>query len=222
MILAVCNTKGGVGKTTLAVNLAIERCLSGQDVLLIDADEQRTASSFTALREEVQGTSGYTCVELSGATVAKQGRALAAKYATVIIDVGGRDTAALRAALAIADAALVPFAVGTFDIWAATDITHLIEEASAFNPALRAYSVLNLADPQGSDNAEAAEVLGEIAAMDYLKAPLVRRKAMRNASAQGLGILELSGSARDGKAAGELSWLAQILFQRLDDLRKTA
>ena len=40
MILTIGNIKGGVGKTTLAVNLAILRALAGRDVLLVDGDEQ--------------------------------------------------------------------------------------------------------------------------------------------------------------------------------------
>lgn len=40
MIVAVGNIKGGVGKTTLAVNFVISQALRGQDVLLVDGDEQ--------------------------------------------------------------------------------------------------------------------------------------------------------------------------------------
>src|SRR5690554_553723 len=52
MIITVGNTKGGVGKTTLAVSLAISRALSGRDVWLIDGDRQGTAQTAISIRAE--------------------------------------------------------------------------------------------------------------------------------------------------------------------------
>ena len=49
MIVVIGNVKGGVGKTTLAINFAIARAAQGRDVLLIDGDEQGTALTFTAM-----------------------------------------------------------------------------------------------------------------------------------------------------------------------------
>lgn len=49
MIVTVCSTKGGVGKTTLAANLGGLLADLGQRVLLIDADVQPTLSSFYAI-----------------------------------------------------------------------------------------------------------------------------------------------------------------------------
>ena len=97
MILAVGNVKGGVGKTTLAINLAIVWALQERDVLLIDGDEQATAMAFTELRTGVRGEPGYTAVALHGAAIRTQVRQLASKYHHIIIDVGGRDTGSLRA-----------------------------------------------------------------------------------------------------------------------------
>ncbi|WP_217352513.1 ParA family protein [Candidatus Viridilinea mediisalina] len=74
MILTVGNTKGGVGKTTLALNIAIARALAGRDVLLVDGDEQGTASLFTELRVEQVGSAGYTAVNLQGAALRTQER----------------------------------------------------------------------------------------------------------------------------------------------------
>lgn len=57
-IVAVGNVKGGVGKTTLAVNLTVCEALRGQDVLLVDGDDQGTARAFTQLRSEELGEPG--------------------------------------------------------------------------------------------------------------------------------------------------------------------
>ena len=65
MILTVANTKGGVGKTTLAVNFAIAAARAGRDVLLIDGDDQATALTFTHFRSE-RGVHDFTAIALHG------------------------------------------------------------------------------------------------------------------------------------------------------------
>jgi len=99
MILVPGNVKGGVGKTTLAVNLAIALARGQRDILLIDGDEQGTAIAFTDLRTAEKGAPGYTAVALRGAAIRTQVRQLAPKYSDIVIDVGGRDSGSLRAAL---------------------------------------------------------------------------------------------------------------------------
>jgi len=54
VIVVVGHTKGGVAKTSLALALAIRRASQGRDVLLVDADEQQTASKFAALRTSLE------------------------------------------------------------------------------------------------------------------------------------------------------------------------
>ena len=129
MILAVGNTKGGVGKTTLAVNLAVALALAGRDLLLVDGDEKGTALTFTQLRAERLGEAGYTAVALTGAALRSQVRQLASKYDDIIIDVGGRDTGSLRAALTVADTLLVPVQPRSFDVWALDQVSALVAEA---------------------------------------------------------------------------------------------
>jgi chromosome partitioning protein len=154
MILAIGNIKGGVGKTTLAVNIAIARALQGQDVLLVDGDQQQTAMTFTEIRTEKKGVSGYTAVSLSGAALRTQVRQMQAKYDEVIIDVGGRDTGSLRAALTVAHTLLIPVQPRSFDIWAIEQMADVLKEAREIND-LNAFAVINAADPQGHDNEEA-------------------------------------------------------------------
>src|SRR4051794_24126908 len=109
MKVLLAQTKGGVGKTTISVNLAVERSLAGRDVLLVDADEQSSSMDFTALRAEQVGTAGYTAIPLlydhvrRHDTLREQVPRMASKYADIIIDAGGRDTKSLRSAMTLVD-----------------------------------------------------------------------------------------------------------------------
>jgi chromosome partitioning protein len=208
MIVAVGNVKGGVGKTTLAVNLAIALSHSGRDVLLIDGDEQATAVAFTELRsEQKNGHPGYTVVSLHGTAIRTQVRQLAPKYADIVIDVGGRDTGSLRAALTVADVVLVPVQPRSFDLWGVDQTAELIKEAREINEDLRAISVINAADAQGKDNEAAAQALREIEGIELAPGFIVRRKAFPNAAAAGLSVLEYD----DPKAIEEFSHLAEFV-----------
>ena len=210
MILTVGNTKGGVGKTTLAVNLAIARAISGRDVLLVDGDEQQTASTFTDLRTEALERPGYTAVSLQGAALRTQVRQLAPKYDDIVIDVGGRDTGSLRAALTVSEKVLIPVQPRTFDIWAIAQIAAMVKEAREINDHLRAVVVLNAADAQGRDNEDAATAVREVAGLELAPVMIGRRKAFPNAAAAGRGVLEYV--PKDPKATDELTALIAVLY----------
>lgn len=211
MILVVANIKGGVGKTTLAVNLAVERTVRGKtDVLLVDADDQGTATDFTSLREQQHGATGYTAIQLSGAAVRSQVLAMKDKFGHIIVDVGGRDTTALRAALTVADTVLLPFQPRSFDVWAMDRIGELVTEARLINPHMTVVAVVSCADAQGNDNREAAAALADNTDIVLLDAMIGRRKAFPNAASLGLSVLEVPNP--DSKACNELKFLADRLF----------
>ena len=210
MILTIGNTKGGVGKSTLAVNIAIARALAGRDVLLVDGDEQATAMLFTELRTQQIGQAGYTAVALHGAALRTQVRQLAPKYGDIVIDVGGRDTGSLRAALTVSQTLLIPVQPRSFDIWAVGQIADLVREAREINDGLRAFVVLNAADAQGKDNEDAAHAIAEIDGLELLPLLIGRRKAFPNAASAGRSVLEYV--PRDAKAESELQTLIGTLY----------
>jgi chromosome partitioning protein len=213
MILTVGNTKGGVGKTTLAVNLAIARALAGRDVWLIDGDRQGTAQTAISIRAEAGHQPGIACATYpDGPTLRAQVQQQAAKFGDIIIDAGGRDSTALRAALVLSDVLLVPFQPRSYDVWALNDIAGLVDEARSVRDGLRCYAVLNCADPgeASTDNAEAAAAVVDVPQFEYLPTPIRRRKAFANAAGAGLSVLELKPA--DKKAIDELNSLVSALF----------
>jgi chromosome partitioning protein len=212
MILTVGNTKGGVGKTTLAVQLAISRALSGRDVLMVDGDSQGSAQIAVAIRAEAGRLPALACAQYpEGRLLRDQVRHQAGKYDDVVIDAGGNDSTALRAALVLSDVLLVPFLPRSVDVWALADIAALIGEAGSVRDGLRSFAVLNAADPgASSDNAEAVAALADFPALAFLDAPVRRRKAFASALGMGLSVAEMR--PRDDKACAELEQLMCNVF----------
>lgn len=213
MIISIANTKGGVGKTTLAVQIAIARALAGRDVWLIDGDRQGTAAAAIAARAEAQKLPGIACAQYAdGAQLRAQVQQQAHKWEDIIIDVGGRDSTALRASLILADTLLVPFAPRSYDVWALDDMAGLVDEARSVRDGLRSLAVMNQADPgaNSSDNADAEAALADLPQFTYLPTPIRRRKAFSNAGGAGLSVVE--SLPRDQKAIAEISILVDSIF----------
>jgi chromosome partitioning protein len=148
---------------------------------------------------------------LRGREVRTEVEKIAPKFEDIVIDVGGRDNEGLRAALTVADAVLIPLQPSSFDVWALDRMIGLAREARSVNPELRVLAVLNAADAQGHDNAEAQEVLRELQEIEALPYQLVRRKAYRNAAAQGRGVLDMT--PKDPKAIEEMTALVGAVYK---------
>lgn len=210
MIVVVGGIKGGSGKTTIATNLAVIRSAEGRKVLLVDADEQRSASDWAQQRAALELDDSVTTVQLSGKGVYAQVQKMGADYDEVIIDVGGRDTTSQRSALTIADLLVVPFKPRSLDIWTLGSLKTMINEIRAVNPTLRCMAVVNQADSKGSDNEDAIEILKECEEIDCLEYSIGHRKSFGNAASEGLSVFELR--ERDKKACAEMKMLYDHIF----------
>ncbi len=215
MIVVVGGIKGGSGKTTLATNLTVMRSLEGAKVLLVDADEQRSASDWAEQREEMGVETGWSTIQLSGKTVNAQLQKIGADYDDVIIDVGGRDTTSQRSALSVADVFIVPFKPRSLDIWTMGPLKKMLAEIKAVNPQLKCIAVINQADARGDDNEGAREILSEAEDIVCYGMPIGNRKAFSNAAAEGLAVIELE--RHDGKAVVEIKALHHFIFHALNE-----
>jgi chromosome partitioning protein len=143
MILVVCCEKGGAGKSSLAQTLAVFLKRQDKDVLLVDADPQRTTADWAEDRAEADFPR-IPCVEKLGNITADL-KDLSARYDVVVVDCGGADSKAMRAALAISDRALIPFRPKRRDLKTAPKMSEIIEQAQALNPNLVVRAVVTQA-----------------------------------------------------------------------------
>ena len=220
MIITVGGVKGGEGKSTIATNLTICRSEKGRDVLLVDADKQRSASDFTLVRKEALNSpeTGYTSIQLQGTAVRDEVTRLAPKYDDVIVDVGGRDTVEQRAAIAISNIYAIPVFPSSYDLWAVEQAAELVKEGRAFNPSLHTLCFLNKVPARSKEAGEAIELIRDIPELTFIDVKLVDRKVWRDATAKGLSIIEYSPANQ--KAVDELWALYEALFDPRFDTKK--
>ena len=200
MIYAVVNTKGGVGKTTTAVHLATMLARTGE-TLLIDGDPQASAASWAAWRRDnaSHGPSPTTTC-LAGKAILSEGKPLAAKYEHVVVDAGGRDSVGLRAALLLAQIAIVPIGASNLDAAAITDLLEVVELSRDYNSDLDVRVLLTRVDPRTKDAAEMMAFLAE-QKLTVLPTKVCERVRFRRAIGEGVIVQELG---KDQAAIAEI------------------
>ena len=204
-IFVVGNGMGGVGKTTTAVQLALGLWLDGAKVWLVDGDQQQTATGAITARADTGRGMIAASAYSDGKTLVAQVYQQADAYDYVIIDAGGRDSKALRGAMGLADAILIPFQPRSFDVWALSDIAEIYDEVSATNTDLKAFAFVNRGDIGGTDNRDAAAAVAEYPQFKLLDVCVRNRKAFADACGMGLRVEEMP--RRDQKACLEVDLL---------------
>lgn len=212
MILVVGGIKGGSGKTTVATNLAVLRASCGYKVLLVDADEQKSASDWADQRAGAKEADQniVTTISLSGKAMYIQLQNMRDDYNDIIVDVGGRDTTSQRSVLSIADIFLIPFKPRSLDIWTLGSVKAMIQQLIPNNPKLQCFAMINQADSKGADNDAAQDILNECDIIRLVPASLGQRKAFSNAASDGLGVTEIKSI--DRKAENEMYALYEYIY----------
>ena len=165
--ILVGGEKGGTGKSTVAINLAVEFAKTGQHVLLVDCDKQQTAADFAERRNVGEREPALIATSVRGSQVKTAVADFARRYDVVIVDSGGQDSIELRSAMVCPAVQLmiVPVQASYFDLAPLVTMARMVEEAKLYNDALQVYCLLNKlpTNPQ-------VQVLDE--AVDFIRAEL--------------------------------------------------
>ncbi len=185
LVVAVVGQKGGTGKTTTSVSLAVEWTVRGRVVLLVDTDTQRSALTWADWASE-KGSAHMPAVMGLGAQLRDQIKPHLAGRDVVVIDCPPQHGERQRAALMVCDVAVLPAGPDATEMWGLTESVALVREAMGVRPALKAALLITRKDKRTALGAAARAAI-EQHGLPVLDAELGRRITYPEALGEGCG-----------------------------------
>lgn len=206
MIILMAHQKGGVGKSTVTVNLAAELQARGRAVIIVEADPSVFTSSNWAKDREDNGHPPIQAVQRTG-NLRTTLLDLDNRYDDVLVDAPGKDSREMRTAMTAAHVVVVPIQPTQPDLDSTEGLAAIISAALDFNPTLKALAVLNRVptDVFSKGAAEARTYLRDFPELRLATVRLHERRAYQSSLAEGLGVVEM----KDSKARAEIQLLTE-------------
>lgn len=148
-IISFLNSKGGVGKTTICINIADFLFCEGYKVLVIDADPQGSVRDW----QESKGEQTNIQFDVIGADRKQTLLNLPYKrskqtiYDFILIDTPGNLSDIVSAAISMSDLCLIPVQPSPYDVWSSQAIIELVRIRQGIDPHLKAAIIINRAIP---------------------------------------------------------------------------
>lgn len=210
--IAVVNQKGGAGKSTIAVHLARWLQRQKKEVLLIDADGQRTSSIWlSAMEYELP----YQVLQ-DPDELLEQLPKLADEHDWLLVDGPATLSETTRALLLWADLALIPCQPAGVDLASASDTVRLVRQAKAIRGGLpKAALFLNKAIKGTKLKDEAFAVLQQVQDVRLMDSIIHQRQVITDSFGQGATVFDMSGTSA-GIARRELGSLFEQAMEALN------
>lgn len=204
--------KGGVGKSTLAINISTLLALSGNKTVLVDMDKQSNAYNWCVRRKETGTLSTFPCIRLTrhhveepvGQNLVHRILELQSEYTDIVLDAGGQDSVELRSAMVVCDKQIIPLNASQFDAETIPVMSELVDQVQVANPELDAKVVVTMASTNIHDR-ETQELIAVVEMFDNLgliQTVIHNRIAFRRTLKDGRSVIE--ADPNDYKAANEI------------------
>lgn len=204
--ISVLNEKGGTGKTTIALNLAMGLAMRDKKVILVDADPQGSARDWSSVRKEEPA---FSVIALDRPTIHRDLGKIARGFDFAVVDGPPRTSALTRSAMMASDIVLIPVQPSPFDAWAAKDLVDMLEDARTVNRKMKALFVINRSIVNTAIGRDVVEALGEYK-LPILDAVIHQRVGLAECAAHGSTIQE---TAPTSEAAREIEALVSELWK---------
>jgi chromosome partitioning protein len=188
--------KGGVGKSTIATNIATIAACTGADVMVIDGDKQLTTKKyFDDRRRFNDNLPTANCAVSEGSGTGRLIDSFADKYDLIVVDLGGGDTETLRGALMAESISQVwlPTQPSVPDIRTLPFMVELIDQHSTNRRPLTSHAIINRAEtnPSVSTLKASCEYISAIDKLSMANTILHDRIDYKYAMSTGISIAEL-------------------------------
>ena len=209
MIISFLNQKGGVGKTTLSVNVAGCLARQGHRVLLIDADKQGSATTWASLREDAP----FQVVSMARANMARDALKLAQDYDHTIIDGPPHAEEIARSCIVASDFVALPIEPSGLSTWASDLTVRQVKEAQEFKPTLKCGFVVSRKIGKTVIGRDIRNMAAE-AGLPILGSEIEQRVAFAEGMTMGQTIFEWAG---DSNAAREIEYLTKEIERYVEE-----
>jgi chromosome partitioning protein len=204
LVISFINQKGGVGKSTLSLNVAACLASMKQKVLLVDADKQGTSSTWASLREETP----FQIVSMARENMARDAMKLAADFDFTVIDGPPQAETISRSCIVASDLVVVPIEPGGASRWSSELTISQLKEAQEFKPTLKCGFVVSR-KIAGTVLGRDARKMAEDAGIPIFETAIEQRIAFAEAMTMGKSIFEWSASSA---AVRDIQTLTQELL----------
>lgn len=206
-VVTVFNQKGGCGKTTITIQLAGTIALRGFKTLVVDMDEQSTATRWASQAPDEEPFAAATMnLAAMGGKVHREIRNHLENYDFIFIDCPPAALSpAPSSAMLISDLAIIPIVPAPADMWASVAAKKLALTAQATNEQLQIRMLPNMVQKNTNLAKDTLEVLGEDEDIPLMKNWIGSRSAFRECQLTGSTVHKLGKSSAATKEVDKLT-----------------